>query len=368
MAGSARATAWVEESNRAWATVKQQLPQLPPPRKYSDETWEYTIARDYWKHVAERGTMLVALGTESRHEEPRAGAASSGGGAAAEAPPLWRAEDEQVELLAAGIKALEQVVEFDLPEYLVASYWKNLGLGCVAFLFLFVFSLRNGVKMLRLLRSPPLPFAEARGRPRPPSSLCARRPSTRSPHAAVDSCRRPRTTNTNRASRYARLVQNKIQLAPRMRQSGASLFAPSIAAELEEWRYAPLDAAFVSAASEVERRERADEKQLWSGVASVRVLALWTRFVEHEDAKADPDYAKIAAMVRALTGATTRAKKTKRGGQSGGAGRKEKIPLTVPKGAKPGNVLTLTGPDGTVYKIPVPPGLTEGDTFEWELE
>jgi hypothetical protein len=87
--------------------------------------------------VAERGTMLVALGTESRHEEPRAGAASSGGGAAAEAPPLWRAEDEQVELLAAGIKALEQVVEFDLPEYLVASYWKNLGLGCVAFLFLF---------------------------------------------------------------------------------------------------------------------------------------------------------------------------------------------------------------------------------------
>lgn len=103
--------AWVAESNRAWATVKQQLPQLPPPTKYSNETWEYTIARDYWKQVAERGTMLIALGTEGRHEAPRpkASAASSKGDAVAAGASLWREEDEQVELLAAGIKALEQV-------------------------------------------------------------------------------------------------------------------------------------------------------------------------------------------------------------------------------------------------------------------
>mgnify|MGYP006107279901 FL=1 len=68
----------------------------------SNETWEYTIVRDYWRNVGERGSLLIALGTEKRFPSTAATAGGKKG-------QLWRPEDEQIELLVAGVKAMEQV-------------------------------------------------------------------------------------------------------------------------------------------------------------------------------------------------------------------------------------------------------------------
>ena len=45
----------------AWNKVTNKLPQLPSVVKYSKETWEWTIGRDFKDRVAESGAALLEL-------------------------------------------------------------------------------------------------------------------------------------------------------------------------------------------------------------------------------------------------------------------------------------------------------------------
>tara|TARA_B110000208_G_scaffold138704_1_gene167423 strand:- start:193 stop:687 length:495 start_codon:yes stop_codon:yes gene_type:complete len=158
-----------------------------------------------------------------------------------------------------------------------------------------------------------------------------------------------------------------------MRGGSASIFNADIHSELEEWRFAPKDATFFDQAAAAARRAKSAAMTAWSEAASVKVLEAWHTFVEHPHGTSDKDHAKIARMVDALRGSA----RDGGGGASGGAsgsnaklkaqakGKQQVVPITVPNGAKAGDVLTLTGENGKVFKIAVPSGKVEGDMFEW---
>ncbi|OQR91947.1 hypothetical protein ACHHYP_04172 [Achlya hypogyna] len=50
---------WHTQLTRQLATVHAELPALPPPDKYNDETWEWTVARDYHMKRLSIATFLL---------------------------------------------------------------------------------------------------------------------------------------------------------------------------------------------------------------------------------------------------------------------------------------------------------------------
>ena len=54
---------WLNASDRAWATVHAALPSLPSVEKYDEETWEWTVGKDYWDHRRDTASYKLYLVT-----------------------------------------------------------------------------------------------------------------------------------------------------------------------------------------------------------------------------------------------------------------------------------------------------------------
>jgi len=50
---------WHKESRNLWKQIFTMFPPLPPESKYNEETWEWTIGREFFDHLGERGAYLL---------------------------------------------------------------------------------------------------------------------------------------------------------------------------------------------------------------------------------------------------------------------------------------------------------------------
>lgn len=55
------ANTWIPISLTAWQTVGRLLPRLPDPVKFNQETWEWTIGRDWLDRVTSTAAYLLEL-------------------------------------------------------------------------------------------------------------------------------------------------------------------------------------------------------------------------------------------------------------------------------------------------------------------
>ena len=55
---------WLDSSRKAWATIHDALAKLPPVVKYDEETWEWTVGKDYWDHRASDATYKLDMVTD----------------------------------------------------------------------------------------------------------------------------------------------------------------------------------------------------------------------------------------------------------------------------------------------------------------
>jgi len=100
-------TKWKKATGSAWAKILKRFPDLPLEAKYGEDTWEWTVGREFYDHVAEHGAHLLDL------------ALSESGGEVGGAPALD-------DLLTAA-QWMEIAVAFD--PHLKTSTLKNLGLA-----------------------------------------------------------------------------------------------------------------------------------------------------------------------------------------------------------------------------------------------
>ena len=102
---------WLADSDAAWAKIHRRLPKLPSTEKYDQETWEWTVGKDYWDHRATTATYLLDRITS----EGECG------------PPCAN----QTFLLSSLVRCaneLEDVIEND-PAGAPSNVWKNLGIS-----------------------------------------------------------------------------------------------------------------------------------------------------------------------------------------------------------------------------------------------
>lgn len=55
---------WLEASDHAWKAVHSALPSLPSIEKYDEETWEWTVGKDYWDHRRDTAAYKVSYGSD----------------------------------------------------------------------------------------------------------------------------------------------------------------------------------------------------------------------------------------------------------------------------------------------------------------
>ena len=102
---------WLRESRHAWDHVHANLPKLPDLEKYSEETWEWTVARDYWDHRIEHATFMLDMITSPVCEKQRVCVGS-----------------RTLLLLSEAANILEECVSRDTLNATAAT-WKNLGIA-----------------------------------------------------------------------------------------------------------------------------------------------------------------------------------------------------------------------------------------------
>ncbi|TYZ68515.1 hypothetical protein PybrP1_008269 [[Pythium] brassicae (nom. inval.)] len=99
-----RLAQWYATQQRVVAAVRARLPALPPSELYSDETWEWTIARDYGMKTLSWSTYLLE---RTIADDP-----------------------QNLTLLATAALAMERAVQFEPPQFWsAAATLKNLGLA-----------------------------------------------------------------------------------------------------------------------------------------------------------------------------------------------------------------------------------------------
>jgi hypothetical protein len=57
---------WIEGSNHAWKQIHDALPVLPSVKKYNEETWEWTVGKDYWDHRATSAAYKLEMVTNPK--------------------------------------------------------------------------------------------------------------------------------------------------------------------------------------------------------------------------------------------------------------------------------------------------------------
>lgn len=65
------AAEYLRTNNRNWKRVFEALPELPDPVKYPEETWEWTIGRDFKDRVVETAAFMLQIAISSISEDPQ---------------------------------------------------------------------------------------------------------------------------------------------------------------------------------------------------------------------------------------------------------------------------------------------------------
>ena len=50
----------------AWNSIHDALEALPPVDKYDEETWEWTVGKDYWDHRASSAAYKLEMVTDAQ--------------------------------------------------------------------------------------------------------------------------------------------------------------------------------------------------------------------------------------------------------------------------------------------------------------
>jgi hypothetical protein len=64
---------WIEGSNHAWKQIHTALPALPSVEKYNEETWEWTVGKDYWDHRATSAAYKLEMVSSPKNCGPVCG-------------------------------------------------------------------------------------------------------------------------------------------------------------------------------------------------------------------------------------------------------------------------------------------------------
>jgi hypothetical protein len=59
-------SSWLKSSKGAWEDVHSALSTLPPQDKYNEETWEWTVGKDYWDHRALSAAYKLEMVTDPK--------------------------------------------------------------------------------------------------------------------------------------------------------------------------------------------------------------------------------------------------------------------------------------------------------------
>uniref|UniRef100_A0A7S2RZI0 DUF2723 domain-containing protein n=1 Tax=Mucochytrium quahogii TaxID=96639 RepID=A0A7S2RZI0_9STRA len=93
---------WFTRMFKAWAKVNTELGEFAPEEKYSPETWEWTVARDYFDHSAQDASGLLSIAVDR----------------------------DELSLMALAALMLERAFQED-KEHMTTANLKNLGLAFV---------------------------------------------------------------------------------------------------------------------------------------------------------------------------------------------------------------------------------------------
>ena len=106
---------WIEGSNHAWKQIHDALPVLPSVKKYNEETWEWTVGKDYWDHRATSAAYKLEMVTNPKLCGPVCGTSDE-------------AKERELKLLVEAANSLEEFILYD-PVGPSPAMVKNAGIA-----------------------------------------------------------------------------------------------------------------------------------------------------------------------------------------------------------------------------------------------